>query len=189
VSKPARPRADLERRLRAAAGGDVTAFEELYEAVSPTVYGLTLRILDDVAEAEDVTEEVLLEVWRAAARFDPAQGSALSWVLARAHRAAVDRVRSAAAGSRHGAIDPGEGRPLAGTAASGALGATEVAWGDLPADQRRAVELAYFAGHTRGEIGQHLSLPLGRATSRIRDGLLTLARLLDPDDGLNETVS
>ena len=159
MREPVPPLGDLERRLRAAAGGDVTAFEELYDAVCPTVYGLALCMLDDVAEAEDLTRQVLIEVWRTAARFDSTSGSALSWVLLQAHRIAVDRVRDAS--PRRAGLS----RPDA-----------PASWKGLPPDELRALELAYFDGRTHAEIGADLSLPTGGAASRIRAGLHTLER-------------
>ncbi|MGB8943658.1 MAG: sigma factor, partial [Streptomyces sp.] len=83
------------------ARGDQQAFEKLYGLVSGPVYGMVRRVLRDPAQSEEVVQEVLLELWRTAARFDPARGSALAWILTLAHRRAVDRVRSVrAAGDR-----------------------------------------------------------------------------------------
>ncbi len=88
---------DLSELLRAAATGDETAFADLYDATSARLYGLVLRVVRDPAQAEEVTQEAFLDVWRASARFDPAAGSAMGWMLTIAHRKAVDRVRSAQA--------------------------------------------------------------------------------------------
>jgi RNA polymerase sigma-70 factor (ECF subfamily) len=173
MHRPGQSPRDLERLLHAGARGDVSAFARVYEAVAPTVYGLALRVLDDAREAEDVTEEVLLQVWRTAARFDPTtQGSPLSWVTALAHRRAVERARAM-------------GAPPDETGPSPALtGAVGTAWQHLSGDHRRALELAYFGGRTHGEIGRSCSLPLDTAQTRIRDGLLRLRLLLAPDPSL-----
>lgn len=92
---------DADELLPLVARGDQKAFEELYGLVSGPVYGLVRRVLRDREQSEEVAQEVLLELWRTAARFDPARGTALAWILTLAHRRAVDRVRSArAAGER-----------------------------------------------------------------------------------------
>src|SRR6476660_5616797 len=93
---PARP-VHLEQLLHRAATGDETAFAELYDAVSSRLYGMVRRVVRDPAQSEEVAQEVFLDIWRQSARFDPARGSALSWMLTIAHRKAVDRVRSAEA--------------------------------------------------------------------------------------------
>ncbi len=91
---------DLSELLRASARGDQAAFAQLYDATASRVHGLALRVVRDPAQAEEVTQEAYLEIWRTAARFDPSRGSALSWLLTLTHRKAVDRVRSAEAASR-----------------------------------------------------------------------------------------
>jgi RNA polymerase sigma-70 factor, ECF subfamily len=165
---------DLVRLVRAGARGDVAAFGCLYDAVAPSVYGVALRVLDDVSAAEDVTEEVLVEVWHTAGRFDPARGSVRSWVMALAHRRAVDRARAVGAAARRNQTLP----PPVPDA-----GAVGTAWLHLSADQRQALGLAYFAGRTHGEIARSLALQLDTAASRIRDGLLELKLLLEPHRG------
>src|ERR1700758_206936 len=88
---------DLDDLLVHVARGDQVAFEALYDRMAGPVYGVIRRVLRNPAQSEEVAQEVLLEVWRSAARFDPAKGSAATWVMTIAHRRAVDRVRSAAA--------------------------------------------------------------------------------------------
>ena len=84
---------DLDDLLARVARGDQAAFEAVYDNLAGPVYGLILRVIRDPAQSEEVSQEVLLEVWRTAARFDPAKGTAAAWVLTIAHRRAVDRVR------------------------------------------------------------------------------------------------
>ena len=86
--------------LQRAGRGDEEAFADLYDAVASRLHGLVLRVVRDPAQAEEVTQEAMVEIWRQSARFDPALGSPLSWLMTIAHRRAVDRVRSAEATSR-----------------------------------------------------------------------------------------
>ena len=102
ASEPELPRQEggdqyLDGLLARVARGDQAAFEAVYDTLAGPVYGLILRVVRDPAQSEEVSQEVLLEVWRTAARFDPAKGTAATWALTIAHRRAVDRVRSAAA--------------------------------------------------------------------------------------------
>src|SRR5258708_39810328 len=88
---------DLDGLLALVARGDEKAFASVYDQLAGPVYGLIRRVVRNPAQSEEVAQEVLLEVWRAASRFDPSKGSAATWVMTIAHRRAVDRVRSAAA--------------------------------------------------------------------------------------------
>src|SRR5690349_18114986 len=85
---------DLALCLRLVARGDADAFDTVYDQVAATVFGTVRRVVRDPAQSEEVTQDVLLEVWRNAAKFDPGRGSATAWVMTLAHRRAVDRVRS-----------------------------------------------------------------------------------------------
>src|SRR6185369_22749 len=85
---------DLAARLRLVARGDADAFDAVYDQVAASVFGIVRRVVRDPAQSEEVTQDVLLEVWRNAAKFDPGRGSAIAWVMTLAHRRAVDRVRS-----------------------------------------------------------------------------------------------
>lgn len=171
------PGQDLSRLIQAAGRGDQHSFAELYDAAGSRVHGLVLRVLRDHAQAEEVTQEVFLQVWRTAASFNPARGSALSWLLTLAHRRAVDRVRSAAAQSRRDQDYESlqAQTPFDSTAelAEGRWEAARVrsALDELTPPQRSAVELAFYDGLTHREVSERLGVPLGTAKTRIRDGL------------------
>jgi RNA polymerase sigma-70 factor (ECF subfamily) len=170
----------LSDLLRRSARGDHTAFSALYDATAARVYGLVLRVVRDPAQAEEVTQECFLDFWRQAGRFDPARGSAVSWLLTIAHRKGVDRVRSAEASTRRdttyhrssGDVD----HDVTAEAATDALEAKRVrsAMTTLTPVQREALELAYFGGYTHTEVATMLDLPVGTAKTRIRDGLIRL---------------
>lgn len=162
------------------AGGDHKAFEALYEQVSGPVFGLVLRVVRDQAQSEEVAQEVLLEVWRSAARFDPERGAALAWILTLAHRRAVDRVRAARAADERDRRDARRSeRPAFDQVVEEVEAGLEREWvrrclDRLTALQRQSVTLAYYEGFTYREVAQRLSLPLGTVKTRMRDGLTRL---------------
>jgi len=166
--------------LTACARGDEAQFARLYDATAPRIFGLVRKVVRDPAQAEEVTQEVYLQIWRQCARFDPTAGSALSWMMTIAHRRAVDRVRSAQAQTdRETAYDTGQQTIPYDTTAESAhreLDAERVrkALGKLTPAQRSAIDLAYFGGYTHREVAALLNLPMGTAKTRIRDGLIRL---------------
>ena len=171
---------DLADRLRQVAKGDEAAFAVVYDETAPRVHGLVLRILRNPAQSEEVTQEVYLEVWRRASRFDPAKGSAIGWLLTMAHRRAVDRVRSSQASTVRDDGWHARTREVEfDTTAEQATARIEahrvrVALDGLTEVQREAVSLAYLGGYTHTEVASLLDLPLGTAKTRIRDGLIRL---------------
>lgn len=172
-----------ERLLRLVAHGDAEAFEDLYDVVAAPVYGLALRIVRNPGMAEEVSQEVLMDVWRLAARFDPSRGSAMAWVMTLAHRRAVDRVRREESQTertqRAGALAPEAGDDVA-QQVERSLDAARVhrALGTLTSVQREAIDLAFFRGLTHPEVSAALGVPLGTAKTRIRDGLIKLRDVL-----------
>jgi RNA polymerase sigma-70 factor (ECF subfamily) len=155
------------------------ALAEVYRRHGRAVYGLARRVLRDAAEAEDVTQEVFLRLWREPDRFDSERGSLRSFLLAQAHGRAVDAVRSAS--SRRAR----EAREAARTARAeydlqheawdlALADKVERAMGALSDDERRAIELAYFDGRTYREVAQVLEQPEGTVKSRIRSGMRRL---------------
>ncbi|MFF0813640.1 sigma-70 family RNA polymerase sigma factor [Rhodococcus sp. NPDC003318] len=174
----------LAALLRRVADRDESAFARFYDLTRARVYGMVLRVLRDPGYSEETTQEVFLQVWRTAATFDVAQGSALSWVITLAHRRAVDRVRAEQSGSDR------ESRYRASTAESPFDSVTEEVarredrrivvrcLGTLTDLQRQSVELAYYRGLTYREVSEELSASLPTVKSRIRDGLLRLRNCL-----------
>lgn len=168
---------DLSALLLRVAGQDQSAFADLYDAAAARIHGLALRVLRNPTMAEDVTQEVFLQVWREAAGFDPARGSALAWLMMLAHRRAVDRVRSEEAQSArlHRYESLHETTPFDSTVEAGELRveATRVrsAIDTVGEPHRTALVLAYFEGLTHREVAERTEVPLGTAKTRIRDGL------------------
>ena len=172
--------AQLGSLLRQSARGDEQAFAALYDATSARVHGLVLRVVRDPAQAEEVTQEVYLQAWRTASRYDEAKGSGLTWLLTLAHRRSVDRVRAAEAVSRQDtsyhqntATVPHDSTA---EAAEQSMEARRVrsALAELTPVQRQALELAYFGGYTHAEVATMLDLPVGTAKTRIREGLIRM---------------
>ena len=166
--------------LQRVACGDEGAFAALYDVVAPMLHGVVLGIIRNPALAEEVTQDVLVEAWRMAPRFDPTLGSARSWLMTIARRRAVDRVRSvqasvdrdAAAGARGVERDV----DIVAEAVEIRLEQQQVrrCLGGLTDLQREAISLAFYAGHTHREVAQLLGVPLGTVKTRLRDGLIRL---------------
>ncbi len=177
--------ADLGGLLGRVARGDHMAFEAIYDALAPSVFGLVRRVVRDPEQSEEVTQDVLLEVWRAASRFEPARGSALAWVMTVAHRRAVDRVRSAQAATlretRAAALES-----QADDVADEALDRLERervrrCLGSLTPLQREAVTLAYYGGYTYAQVAGLLGVAVGTVKTRMRDGLIRLRDCMGVD--------
>lgn len=177
---PSPPPSEAGDLLSAVARGDEHAFGRLYDLVAPRVYGLVRRVLRDPAQAEEVAQEVLVEVWRMAARFDPERGSASSWILTIAHRRAVDRVRSEqAAVSRSKVVGMATVETPYDAVADEVAGRLERqqvrrCLDGLTELQKQAVTLAYYQGHSYPRVAELLGAPLPTIKTRMRDGLIRL---------------
>jgi RNA polymerase sigma-70 factor, ECF subfamily len=171
---------DEEQLLVAVARGDQAAFGELYDRVAGTVHGVVRKVVRDPAQSEEVTQEVLVEVWRTAVRFDPDRGSARTWILTMAHRRAIDRVRSEQSSrdrtERVGHRDQARAFDEVAEEVEVRFEHEQVreALSTLTELQREAVELAYYQGYTYREVSELLDTPLGTIKTRMRDGLIRL---------------
>jgi RNA polymerase sigma-70 factor (ECF subfamily) len=177
-----------EELMAQVARGERAAFEAIYDLFAPTVFGLVRQVVKDRAVSEEVSQEVFVELWRSAPRFDPARAKARSWICTIAHRRAVDAVRT-----EQGQRNRTE-RISAQPAPADALDASTVvvidldrervrgALADLTDGQRQSIELAYYGGLSQTQIAETLDLPLGTVKTRVRDGLIRLRDALAVSD-------
>ncbi|MFJ9523194.1 sigma-70 family RNA polymerase sigma factor [Kitasatospora sp. NPDC101801] len=178
------PRADLSAAvIERVARGDKRAFEDLYHHLAGPVFGMALRTLRDRAHAEEVAQEVLLEIWRTAATYRSGRGSVTTWALTIAHRRAVDRVRSVRASTerddRIARQDPAHSEPLEDRVVRSIEQArVRSALAGLSHVQREAVVLAYYGGYSQREIADLTHTPLGTVKTRVRDSLIRLRTAL-----------
>lgn len=171
---------------------DADALSELYDRHAGRLLGLARRILGDGGEAEEVLQEVFLFAWRSASSFDPSRGQVLTWLLIATRSRSIDRLRARRPASRPEIRSLDE---VAATASGGPAAPDDVeaassgrqwesicraAVGQLPEDQRRALELAYFEGLTHQEIAARTSTPLGTVKTRVRLGLMKLRERMRP---------
>ncbi len=169
-----------EELLGRVADGDQNAFAALYDEISPRVFGLVRRLLVDHAQSEEVTQEVFLEVWTNAKRYEPSKGGASTWILTMAHRRAVDRIR-ASQSSRDRDVKIGirdfvaEYDDVSDTVEL-AIEHERVkeAMSQLTELQRQAVALAYYGGYSHSEVAAMLEVPVGTVKTRLRDGMIRL---------------
>jgi RNA polymerase sigma-70 factor (ECF subfamily) len=170
-------RSSPERLLRASGRGDEAAFEALLDHFAPLVFGVALRVCDDRSLADEVSQEAFLDVWRTAARFDPAKGSAQAWIVTIAHRRAVDRVRTEQSRSRREGLSKVLLPMVEFDEVTDEVEAREErdrlrgCLGGLTRIQRESIHLAFFDGLTHTQISARLRVPLGTAKARLREGL------------------
>ncbi len=170
--------ADLAALLGQVAAGEADAFEALYDHIAAPVFGIIRTVLRDPCQSEEVTQDVLTEIWRTAARYDPARGSAMAWVATIAHRRAVDRVRA-----EQKAIERQQRAAFAVTAYDEVAETVQASLerervrrclAALTGLQRQAVTLAYYGGYTYRQAAALAGVPAGTLSTRMRDGLIRL---------------
>jgi RNA polymerase sigma-70 factor (ECF subfamily) len=171
--------------LQQAASGDQQAFASLYDETSSLVYSLAMRMLSNVEDAEEVTLDVYSQAWRIAKTFDASRGTVTAFLMTMTRTRALDKIRARA--SRQKNVDPmpvhfdapsADESPEDQSATSEQRRIVRNALAQLPADQRRALELAYFQGMSHAELAQALGEPLGTVKTRIRLGMIKLRELL-----------
>jgi RNA polymerase sigma-70 factor (ECF subfamily) len=186
--EPAPPRVSaathLANLMTSCGAGDEVAFAELYDLTIRRVHGTVLRVLRSHQHAEEVTQEVYVEIWRQAPKYAPEKGSVMGWIATMAHRRAVDRVRSVSS-------EVARDEQYAHT---GGKRETDEVWDSVEQQhdvrrvrsalatltpiQQQAVQLAYLDGLTQTEIARSLGLPMGTVKTRLRDGLRRLGDAL-----------
>lgn len=175
---------DIAALLQRVVNGDPAAFSRVYDLTSGMVYGLVLRVIRSPEMADEVTQEVYLQIWEQAEAFDPERGSARSWIATLAHRRAVDAVRrSQSSRDREEKALPEVPQD---DVADSAMEADEhsrvrAALASLTPLQYEAIEMAYYGGMTYREVAERLDTPLGTVKSRMRDGLMKLREVFGND--------
>ena len=174
-----------ETLVRGCGSGDQGALASLYDQSSSLVYAVALKLLANQADAEEVTLDVFNQIWRTAQTYQATRGSVTAWLVTLARSRAIDRLRSRA--TRQQREEPILAYTDFASASDGPEQASVqsqqrtrilAAMADLPVDQRRAVELAFFSGMTHSELAQELDLPLGTVKTRLRSSMLKLRESL-----------
>jgi RNA polymerase sigma-70 factor (ECF subfamily) len=180
----AAPQADSDTELlHAVARGDESALAALYDRYNSILLGLLLRILHSRTEAEDVLQEVFIQIWQRAANFDEARGRGFTWMVTLARSRAIDRLRALQSRQRADDTAMQNAPEQLGDASDDAYYAEQreivrAALAEIPEEQRRALLLAYFEGLTQSEIAARLGQPLGTVKTRMRSGMTKLRELL-----------
>jgi RNA polymerase sigma-70 factor (ECF subfamily) len=176
---------DLAVLLSLVARGDSGAYQAVYDQVVPVVFGTVRRVLRDPAQSEEVAQEVLVQIWRCASRYDPAHGSPAAWICTIAHRRAVDRVRSnqRSADRERRSVPPAAPANPVAEAVEVDLDHQRVrrCLATLSELQRQAIVLAYYRGYSYSEVAALLGVPSGTIKTRMRDGLIRLRDCLGID--------
>ena len=160
---------------------DGRAIGELYDRHSRLLYGLILRILRNRSEAEEVLQEVFVQVWTRADTYNVELGAPVAWLVRIARNRAIDQIRSNSVRARTAEatpLPPPVETPEARAVMSEQQRAVARALGTLPLEQRELIEHAYFQGLTQSELAERFQLPLGTVKTRVRTGMMSLRREL-----------
>ncbi len=170
--------------------GDSASFEMLYDRLSGVLFSTAYRILNNQVAAEDVLQDVFVQIWEKAARYDPTLGKPLTWAVTLTRNKAIDRLRSTQRRNRlqdsvqreSEIFEQFDDRNSFDAVASGELGTlVRGALEKLSSDQRQVIELAFFSSMTQSEIAERLDQPLGTIKARIRRGMMKLREVIGPD--------
>lgn len=168
--------------------GEVQAFEVIFDRHAPAAFSLAYRMCGRRAAAEDIVQDAFLSLWRSGSGYDPRRGSVRSWVLSVVHNRAVDAFRRQGSRDRRDISDEGIAERLPAPDATDAeverrddARQVRTALDELPPDQRRVIELAYFGGLTHNQIAEMLDLPPGTVKGRMRLGLTKMRYVLGED--------
>ncbi len=184
----ARNEEDL-RLMKRIVGRDQQAFAGLYDRYAPVIYTMVLRMVKSTAEAEDLVQDIFVQIWNKAHLFAESKGSVYTWVMTLARRKAIDRVRSQDYGNRGESVDDEEkpvdipdtayeANPLIATVSREYEELMRNSLAAISPEQRTVIELSYYDGYTQAQIAERLQLPLGTVKTRMRQGLITLRDLL-----------
>jgi RNA polymerase sigma-70 factor (ECF subfamily) len=175
--------------LRRVATGDRRGFEELYDRFSGILFSVAFRVLNNQEAAEDVLQDVFIQIWEKAPLYDPARGKPITWAVTLTRHKAIDRLRSIQRRSRLQDEVQKESETFEqfdGKSSFDAVNSAEAAKmirdaiQTLSADQREAIELAFFSSMTQAEIAERLNEPLGTVKARIRRGMMRLREVIGP---------
>ena len=176
--------------LRRIGQGDRRSFEELYDRFSGVLFSTAYRVLNNREAAEDVLQDVFIQIWEKAPLYDPARGKPMTWAVTLTRNKSIDRLRSTQRRNRlqddvereSQTFEQFDDRSSFDAVASGETGAlVREAIQKLSKDQREAIELAFFSSLTQTEIAERLNVPLGTVKARVRRGMMKLKDVLSPE--------
>jgi RNA polymerase sigma-70 factor (ECF subfamily) len=180
-----------EDLMQLVAGGDARAFEVVYERHCTAVFSLAYRICGVRAAAEEVAQEAFLAIWRSGGRYDRTRGSVRTWLLGVVHNRAIDAIRRTTVHDRLRAADEQAAERIEAPERTEVEAArreearsVRTLIGELPNDQRRVIELAYFGGFTHEQIAQMLGAPLGTVKGRMRLALEKMRASIEPSEAI-----